>query len=828
MKFLNKLIFGGLLFAVAIAKGQTVYLVDANTSEPITGATILNPDDNAFETSDVYGAFQLDKFQKGSALKISHLSYESSETSWNEAMKQRVLYLIPNTQQLQEIVLSVARTKENKDRLAKKVGVITKQEMERWAPTNSAQALLSTGGVRLQQSQGGGGSPVLRGFEANRVLLVVDGVRLNNAIYRTGHLQNALTIDPNSLERTEVIFGPASVGYGSDALGGVVHYYTHSPTINNKKKWSQGFSTAYHFGQGTNIHHFQTEYSQSSWASFTSVSLTNVADIRMGKNRVHGFEDWGLVTAFSNNSDTFFKDIPQQNSNPNLQKNSGYAQVDVLQKFGFQINSSSRLNLNLQFSKSSDIPRFDKLVERRQGNLRFAQWYYGPQKRLLVSPQYKFSSNKWWVSKGTITAAFQQIEESRNQRKFGSLSLQSQIENVSVYSLNADLFLPISSSEKTLSYGFELTHNDVNSKAFTQDLVVKESAVQTFENKQLAPTRYPSDGSQYSTAAFYADYRHNINAKSTLNTGIRYTYTRLNAAWKEKALIDANLSSVKSQNSSITATAGYVFRPNNRWQINSILASGFRSPNIDDIGKIRENGGDLSVPNPKVKPEYAYNAELGLIYFSKNRKSSLSLNGYYTWLRNFIGRASYSIDNDLSTANPNTIIYAGEEVFTIANVNLGNANIYGGTFDWKSQLNKQFSFTGNLTITKGFALDSTYPLPSISPFFGQATIDWKKQQWEALLLFQFSEKKSPEDYSFGGEDGLEETPLVQPNAMKNTERYAGTPAWKTVTASVRYSPNTSWNILCRLENITDLHYRTFASGISAPGRTLILRVAYAF
>ena len=86
----------------------------------------------------------------------------------------------------------------------------------------------------VQQSQQGGGSPILRGFEANRILLVVDGVRLNNAIYRSGHLQNALTVDPFAVRSVEVRHGAGSVQYGSDALGGVIHYHTRSP------RWEDG------------------------------------------------------------------------------------------------------------------------------------------------------------------------------------------------------------------------------------------------------------------------------------------------------------------------------------------------------------------------------------------------------------------------------------------------------------------------------------------------------------------------------------------------------------------------------------------------------------
>ena len=66
-------------------------------------------------------------------------------------------------------------------------------------------------GIRIQKSQGGGGSPAIRVFEANRVLIVVDGVRMNNAIYRSGHLQNSITVDPNNIDRVEIILSIVAV-----------------------------------------------------------------------------------------------------------------------------------------------------------------------------------------------------------------------------------------------------------------------------------------------------------------------------------------------------------------------------------------------------------------------------------------------------------------------------------------------------------------------------------------------------------------------------------------------------------------------------------------
>ena len=96
-------------------------------------------------------------------------------------------------------------------------------------PIFLSDLLENSGVVFVQQSQFGGSSPGLRGFEANRVLLVVDGIRLNNAVYRSGHLQNVITIDPEMLDKVEVLFGPGSVMYGSDALGGVMSFVTPSP-----------------------------------------------------------------------------------------------------------------------------------------------------------------------------------------------------------------------------------------------------------------------------------------------------------------------------------------------------------------------------------------------------------------------------------------------------------------------------------------------------------------------------------------------------------------------------------------------------------------------
>ena len=117
---------------------------------------------------------------------------------------------------------------------------------------------------------------------------------MNNGIFRSGHLQNAITVDPNSLERVEIIYGSSSVGYGSDALGGVVHYYTKTPKINNAQKLINFFSSTFDSSRQSLVYHLNSEASFNKSAILTSFTFSKFGDIIMGKNRQHGFRNWGL------------------------------------------------------------------------------------------------------------------------------------------------------------------------------------------------------------------------------------------------------------------------------------------------------------------------------------------------------------------------------------------------------------------------------------------------------------------------------------------------------------------------------------------------------
>ena len=262
--FLKKFLPYIFLFFLATLNCQKINVIDSETNSGISSVLLYNGDKSISKLTNLNGEVSIDIFKNQDTITFSHISYEEKRISIDKLKSIKKIILTTNSRGLDEVVLSVARNKQNIKTLSKKVSIIDAKTVELENIKTSAEMLYHAGGIHIQKTQAGGGSPVIRGFEANRVLLVVDGVRMNNAIYRSGHLQNSITIDPNSLERTEVIYGPSSVGYGSDALGGVVHFYTKTPRINNSKFFNYYKSVSYNLNNKTKINNYCLLYTSPS------------------------------------------------------------------------------------------------------------------------------------------------------------------------------------------------------------------------------------------------------------------------------------------------------------------------------------------------------------------------------------------------------------------------------------------------------------------------------------------------------------------------------------------------------------------------------------
>lgn len=816
--------FLGFLFVLSVALGtqaQTIQVLEAETKLPVDRVLIYNESKSLSAYTKKNGKVDISVFGSDDLLIFKHISFIDKLVLKEEIIAQNnKVYLVDASEQIEEVVLSASRSKENRRRIAEHIEVITQHKITQQSPQTSADLLALTPGVKVQKSQFGGGSPVLRGMESNRVLLVVDGVRMNNAIYRKGHLQNTITVSPNLLARTEVLFGPSSIIYGSDALGGVIHYYTKKPLLNDENLFNSTLFTRYSGVNDELSASYTGEYSSKKWASLTGVSVSKFGDLKMGKNRGHGFDDWGLVPFYSTNTDDFYEENPITNSDENIQRNTGFSQIDLLQKFLIPLSINTELNLNFQYSNSTDIPRFDKLNEYDEGNLKYAEWYYGPQQRFLVSSQLTINPSLKWMKDGQITLAYQDISESRNERKFGKLEKYFRDENVKVASLNGDFHVPLTTDEKRiLSYGFETTYNKVSSDAIGKTLAISGSTIEGFQDNFTIQSRYPDGGSSYTNFALYSNYRFDHNSRGTLNIGARFTNTLLKAKWVDDTFITLPEMEVTLNNSSVTGTIGYAYKPTKNWQLNSVLSSGFRSPNIDDVGKIREKRGELSVPNTELKPEYAYNAEIGVLHYLNEKKTMIGFNAYYTLLHNYIYRGAYTINGQ------DSLLYDNDWADTYANVNKGDAYIFGGTLSFRSQFFSYLKLNSSLTYTKGKSYDLEESLSSIPPLFGNVGLSYPYKKWNFGLDFRFNARKNTNDYNLTeGIDNIEETPIIDADATDDITKYYGTPSWKIFNFSIQHKLNKNASLRLHVDNILDEHYKEFASGISASGRNFSFSV----
>jgi hemoglobin/transferrin/lactoferrin receptor protein len=321
------------------------------------------------------------------------------------------------------------------------------------------------------------------------------------------------------------------------------------------------------------------------------------------------------------------------------------------------------------------------------------------------------------------------------------------------------------------------------------------------------------------STAIYTDYRQDLNARSTLNTGIRVTNTKLKARWIDQSFITLEETEINLKNSALTATLGYVYKPTKNWKINSVISSGFRSPNLDDVGKVREKNGDVTVPNINLKPEFAYSGEVGVQKFFNDRTFSFGFNMYYTLLDNYITRK----------ADGTTIVYDGEEGNVVKNINKDNAFITGYTANYTGRLHQNWKTSGFITYTKGRTFDTDEPMSSIPPLFGRFEVSYRTNKLELTANYKFNSKKDIKSYNISeGIDNHFQTPIIDENAVDDIDKYYGSTSWSAFGLNGRYSVNENFSVQATLTNIFDAHYKEFASGISAPGRNFSIAIQATF
>lgn len=726
---------------------------------------------------------------------------------------------IPDTTKtivLDEVVLSASNFAEKKKNVAQTIDVISAKSIAQTNAQNTGDLLINTGKVFVQKSQQGGSSPVLRGFEASRVLLVIDGVRMNNAIYRAGHLQNSITVDQNMLNRVEVLYGPSSTIYGGDALGGAIHLITKSPVLSSTGKLLTTGSTFFRYSSVNNekTAHADISIGGKKFAWLQSYNFSDFGDMKMGSNYPDRYPNFGSRDSFVITTDNVDEIVA--NSDKRVQKFSGYKQWDITQKLLFKQSERISHLLNIQFSNSNNVPRYDRLQDTRNGRLRYAEWFYGPQKRLLTA--YELNGNHLMGFDGIkININYQDIEESRQTRDFRRYDrFDSRIEKVKVFGTTISGRKLMGSHELTI--GADMQLNDVKSTAFRKNILTGE--------KTKLDTRYPDGKNKMNYFALFAQHVYKAaNSKLVINDGIRLQIVRLNSSILDNSFFHLPDTVAKQNNFAVTGNIGLIYTFSKNTRVRTTLSSGFRVPNIDDL-KIFESATSLKqvvVPNTNIKPEYTYNLDLALEQ-QLNDKISVELTGFYTLFRNAIVKAPYQLNGQ------DSILYNGTKSQVLASQNANKANLYGFTAGFNVEIVTGLTLNSTLSYTHGaFKTDaaktsqlyekqsngtyllvskkvSSIPLDHIPPIFGKTSIGYKHKLFNTELTVLYNGWKHPDQMNAVGED----------NQQYATE--AGFPAWAIVNWRGNVQLTKAIQLQMGVENIFDRNYRYFASGFSAGGR----------
>lgn len=779
---------------------QTVQVIDKTTHNPLADVAVM-ADHEIIGITGLNGMVDISSAPT-EMLLFSKMGYETAIVMKSTLAEGSKVEILRKTYDLNPVVVSGSRFPDSLRTLPQQINVISSSDIAFENAMSMADVLQNTGEVLVQKSQFGGGSPILRGFEASRILLVVDGVRMNNAIYRAGHLQNSITMDQAMLDNVEIAYGPSSVVYGSDALGGVIHFRSKDPKLltGGNAVASGNVSARYGTAASDKTAHFDLNLAGKKIASLTSVTFSDFDDLHAGANpnKNNKYGSFGFRPYYQqtiNGVDTIIK-----NSDSTKQVSSGYTQYDILEKILYQPNIQNTHLLNLQFSTSSDVPRYDRLTRAGSGpnTLKSAEWYYGPQTRFLASYQYTNTQSTKLYDAMHITASYQWIEESRNDRGFGKPDLSSRTENVSVIGLTADFMKNIRKNK--LHYGIEGYLNDVKSVATSTDIFSNEVSPES--------TRYPDGGSQMNMYAVYANHSLSFAGdKLILHDGLRFNVTQLDARFIDTTFYPFPYSEISQNNSALTGSIGLTFLPSDSWKIALLESSGFKSPNIDDLAKVFDSEpGIVVVPNPDLKPEYTFNTDLQIVKEFRD-VVELEVTGFYTLYRNYFTTAPGTFNGE------DSIMYDGELSQVLTSTNFGKAYIYGFNAGIDITITEYLSLSSYINYTYGrIETDSTpSPLDHIPPLYGKTSLNLQISKFHAECYSLYNGWKHLEDYNItGGEDNL------------SSASVDGMPSWFTLNFKAAYAITDFLQVQAGCENILDLNYRVFASGISAPGRNIFI------
>ena len=645
---------------------------------------------------------------------------------------------------LGEVVVTAQRRQQQTLLTPYSVNTISQQSLDEMTPRTTPEALMGTNGVFIQKTNHGGGSPFVRGVTGNQTLILIDGIRLNNSTFRYGPNQYLNTIDPYTIKRIEVAKGTGSVQYGTDAIGGVVHILTRDPKFAIGKAALNGRITGKYMSQDMEkTIRGEAIYAGKRLALITGITKKNFGDLvggdTTGRQSPSGYDEWSL---------------------------------DIKAKFRLQENM--QLTVANQFLQQKHVPVYHKVKLED-----FALNEMDPQQRWLSYARINRQGKSKLLKETEITFSFQQTSEGRNSQKNGTTSLRKEKDKINTVGFTTDIFSEFNTIW-TANSGIELYYDKVGSTR--QDVNTQTGS--------SSPKRglYP-DNARYGNYSLYS-LHHFRWRRWILDAGIRFNTFDIR-------ITDTTLGKVKIAPAAWVGNAALLYQLDRNQTVYASFSSGYRAPNVDDMGTLGIVDFRYEVPSASLQPEKSQHSELG--YKFQTKRFSGTIGAYYMHLANLITR----VKTDGQVIN-------GYQVYHKENTEAAYIKGFETELHWS--IINQLSLSGSIAYAYGQSLSKNEPLRRIPPFNGRLMSSYRSDKWFAAVEFQFAAAQKR---------------LAQGDKEDNRIPAGGTPGWQVLNVFAGYKISMA-HIKLGIQNILDEDYRTHGSGINAVGRSAWLSLNFDF
>lgn len=584
----KRLLFAVLaLLSCTAMSGQNISgtIYDAKFDRPVENANIQIVETGKGDFTDNDGYFEIKDVDPGTyTLRVSLVGYlidEKEVEVTTAGIAGFSVYLQPTNISLNnEFVITARRIETNDFSSPEAITVLNSRQLEQEAARTTPEALMGATGVYVQKTNHGGGSPFIRGLTGNQNLLMVDGIRLNNATYRYGPNQYLNTVDPLILSNVEVLRGAGSVLYGSDAMGGVVNLITKNPAY-AQDGWKVGGKI---FGK------WMSEDMQKTGRAEINASGENIA-----------FTGGFTYSDFSDivGGDTTGRQTP-----------TGYGEYSGDMKLSMRLAKNQELILAYQYNKQTDVPRHDKIINN------YTKYHFDPQIRQLGYVRLKSNYDNKWLRQVTLTGSYNQSDETRIKQKDGSEKISNEHDLVNTYGAMVEVSSMPGKNWHFVS-GVEYYYDKVNSETTDE------------EDGNITQKRgyYPDGATSYSVA-LYTSHTMNVQ-KFSFILGGRFNAYMIKAE-------DPNFEDVDISPSALVGSASLIYHLNENYNLIGSVYSAFRAPNLNDLSSFGTFNAGIEVPNPDLSPEKSINGELGIKV--KYEKFSGSVFAYRNQLKDLISR----------------------------------------------------------------------------------------------------------------------------------------------------------------------------------------------